>query len=102
VSFFNYFNFRVITELVVSIRADIGSLYKISEAVANLDVLYALANYSLTTLRCVRPKFSKDATSITMGRHPVLDSMASISPVANNTVCSCSCSEVSCDTSLKF
>lgn len=81
------FLIRVISELITGIRCDIGSLYKISEAVANLDVLYALANYALTSLRCVRPTFSDRVTAITMGRHPVLDSVGNNTPVPNNTVC---------------
>lgn len=68
------------------IRADISSIYTISEAMSQLDVLYALCKYALTTLRCVRPRFSKYATAISNGRHPVLELVKNEIPVPNNTV----------------
>ncbi len=80
------FYFSVISQLVSTIREDMGSIYTISEAVAELDVLYSLANYSLSTLHVVRPQFSTHYTAITVGRHPILDGIAHDPPVPNNIV----------------
>lgn len=76
----------VITELITRIRNDIGILFKVSEAIGNLDLLYSLANYALTTPRSVRPEFSQDTTSVRMGRHPILDSISADPSTPNNTV----------------
>ncbi|CAL8147507.1 unnamed protein product [Orchesella dallaii] len=81
----------VLLELISGIRCDIGTLYKISEAIGNLDLIYSLANYALTTPRCVRPSFLSDVTAVTMGRHPILDSICEDPAVPNNTYISNDC-----------
>ncbi|CAG7821651.1 unnamed protein product [Allacma fusca] len=74
----------VIAQLIEDIRQEIGSLYKISEAIANLDVLHSFAMYA-TLFKSVRPSFSKFATAVVKGRHPILDSISFEPPVANDT-----------------
>ena len=76
---------RIVAQLVADIREKIGSLYKVSDAVANLDLIHTLATYSLGR-HVVRPKFSQNVTSITKGRHPVLDKLKVEPTMPNDTV----------------
>lgn len=78
--------YSVISELISSIRDDISILYKVSDAIGSLDLIQSLANYAIVTPRCVRPSFATYTTAITMGRHPILDSISAEPTVPNNTV----------------
>lgn len=80
-----FLSLRIVAQLVTDIREKIGSLYKVSDAVANLDLLHSLATYSLGR-QVVRPKFSQSVTSITKGRHPILDRIKVEPTVPNDTV----------------
>ncbi|KAG0034942.1 MutS protein msh4 [Podila clonocystis] len=60
-----------VKELACQIRADIGALYKASEAVAMLDMLSSFA-YQCTVSDYVRPNFT-DTMAVKQGRHPIIE-----------------------------
>lgn len=61
-------------QLVGTIKANVGAFYRISEALALLDMCVSFADTS-SLHNCVRPEFS-DTLAIKSGRHPVLDAAA--------------------------
>ncbi|KAI3621717.1 hypothetical protein WG66_016688 [Moniliophthora roreri] len=58
---------KIIQDLVAEILADIGALYKASEAVALIDMLWGFAHASI-----IRPEFT-GTLAIKSGRHPILE-----------------------------
>lgn len=60
----------ILTELLSQIRESIGSLYKLSEIVATLDMLVSLADIS-SMHGFVRPTFG-DSLEVINGKHPIL------------------------------
>ncbi|EMD41395.1 hypothetical protein CERSUDRAFT_41819 [Gelatoporia subvermispora B] len=78
---------KIIQDLTAKILVDIGALYKASEAVALLDVLWSFAHASIRTHRFFRPEFT-GTLAIKAGRHPVLENVqAAGSVVANDVYC---------------
>uniref|UniRef100_T1IXC0 DNA mismatch repair proteins mutS family domain-containing protein n=1 Tax=Strigamia maritima TaxID=126957 RepID=T1IXC0_STRMM len=73
-------------QLLSQIREEIIILYKLTDAVAMLDLMSSLA-CACTLSQYVRPEFT-DTLAIKNGRHPILDKM--VASVANNT---CLCDE---------
>lgn len=64
----------VVEKLVHEIRQNLGVIYKLHEAVAFLDFICSLANYSATTNLCTRPELTSDGPLvIKKGRHPVME-----------------------------
>ncbi|KAJ3551161.1 hypothetical protein NM688_g4876 [Phlebia brevispora] len=103
---------RIIQELVAGIVVDIGALYKASEAVALLDMLWSFAHVSilrnygedidmacrleaLTLTMPVRPEFT-GTLAIKAGRHPILETVQSAGTVVPNDVycCDSSCFQI--------
>ncbi|OCH88996.1 hypothetical protein OBBRIDRAFT_888728 [Obba rivulosa] len=77
---------KIIQDLTAEIVVDIGALYKASEAVALLDVLWSFAHASILK-NYVRPEFT-GTLAIKAGRHPVLEGVqAAGSVVANDVYC---------------
>ncbi|KAI0761165.1 muts domain V-domain-containing protein [Trametes elegans] len=74
---------KIIQDLTDEIVSDIGALYKASEAVALLDVLWSFAHASI-----LRPEFT-GTLAIKGGRHPVLESVQSAGAMVPNDVYSC-------------
>ncbi|KAH9939032.1 muts domain V-domain-containing protein [Epithele typhae] len=73
---------KIIQDLTDEIVVDIGALYKASEAVALLDVLWSFAHASIP-----RPEFT-GTLAIKAGRHPVLETVQSAgATVANDVYC---------------
>ncbi|KAI9500101.1 muts domain V-domain-containing protein [Coemansia spiralis] len=64
---------KAIHGLIDVIRSNISVIYRISEAVALLDMLTSFACHC-TLHSCVVPEFS-DSINIVEGRHPILDTM---------------------------
>ncbi|KAF9805911.1 hypothetical protein IEO21_08898 [Rhodonia placenta] len=77
---------RIIQELTVEIVVDIGALYKASEAVAMLDMLWSFAHASI-----LRPEFT-GTLAIKAGRHPILESVQSAGTLVPNDVFCCEAS----------
>ncbi|KAF9583132.1 MutS protein msh4, partial [Lunasporangiospora selenospora] len=75
---------KIIAELSSGIRDDIGALYKVSEAVAMLDMLMAFTHLC-TIGDYVRPEFSSDMLVVKQGRHPIIEKLYSTPFVANDT-----------------
>ncbi|KAI0271729.1 muts domain V-domain-containing protein [Gloeopeniophorella convolvens] len=76
-----------INDLVSEIVHDIGVLYKASEAVAMLDMLWSFAHVSILK-NYVRPEFT-GTLAIKAGRHPILENVQSAgSLVPNDVYCS--------------
>lgn len=75
---------RVIYELLTDIREHVGALYKLIEVIAELDVAASLAQVSSSD-NYVRPTFGS-FLDIKEGRHPILESVSSSVPVANDAV----------------
>ncbi|KAK7072888.1 MutS protein msh4 [Halocaridina rubra] len=73
----------IIIEMLVEARGRIGSLHALGEAIANLDLVVCLA-HAASVGAWVRPEFS-DTLAIRGGRHPILDALSAIPPVANTT-----------------
>ncbi|KAJ3007462.1 UNVERIFIED_CONTAM: MutS protein msh4 [Siphonaria sp. JEL0065] len=65
---------RIISELVFEIAKYSGSLYKISESIALLDMLSAFA-YDAEMKEYVRPEFT-ETYAVKAGRHPIKDQIA--------------------------
>lgn len=71
--------------MLEDIRPFIGSLYKLCECIAELDVIMSFAHMSKNLLY-VRPTFSKDRMSLKSAFHPILNHIAYSKPVANDVV----------------
>ncbi|OCB89217.1 hypothetical protein A7U60_g3583 [Sanghuangporus baumii] len=96
---------KIIKEMVVKIVADVGALYKASEAIALLDMIWSFAhvsihqNYGLLDI-CVRhsaefhlafpvrPEFT-GTLAIKAGRHPVLEKAQTAGSLVPNDVYCC-------------
>ncbi|KAG0097316.1 MutS protein msh4 [Podila epicladia] len=72
----------VVKELACQIRADIGALYKASEAIAMLDMLSSFA-YQCTVSDYVRPQFT-DTMAVKQGRHPIIERLHESAFVPND------------------
>ncbi|KAJ8463218.1 hypothetical protein ONZ51_g10391 [Trametes cubensis] len=81
---------KIIQDLADEIVVDIGALYKASEAVALLDVLWSFAHASILR-NYVRPEFT-GTLAIKGGRHPVLESVQSAGTMVPNDVYCCDAS----------
>ncbi|EIW65180.1 MutS family protein MSH4 [Trametes versicolor FP-101664 SS1] len=81
---------KIIQDLTDDIVVDIGALYKASEAVALLDVLWSFAHASILR-NYVRPEFT-GTLAIKGGRHPVLESVQSAGAMVPNDVYCCEAS----------
>ncbi|KAL0950493.1 hypothetical protein HGRIS_007304 [Hohenbuehelia grisea] len=75
---------KVIQDLVADIVLDIGALYKASEAVSLVDMLWSFANASINR-NYVRPEFT-DTLAIKSGRHPILETINSAGSLVPNDV----------------
>ncbi|KAF7307828.1 MutS 4 [Mycena kentingensis (nom. inval.)] len=75
---------KIIDELVAEILVDIGALYKASEAVALLDMLWSFAHTSIMH-NYVRPEFT-GTLAIKSGRHPILETVKSTGTLVPNDV----------------
>ncbi|KAJ2458738.1 MutS protein msh4, partial [Coemansia sp. RSA 2322] len=64
---------KAIQEVAAVIRQNIAVLYRVSEAIALLDMLVSFAHHC-TLSECVVPAFS-DSIHIVDGRHPILEAM---------------------------
>ncbi|KAH9045814.1 muts domain V-domain-containing protein [Lactarius hengduanensis] len=69
-----------IKDLVTQILLNIGALYKASEAVAMLDMLWSFAHVSI-----IRPEFTS-TLAIKSGRHPILENVQSVGMLVPNDV----------------
>ncbi|KKA16378.1 DNA mismatch repair protein [Rasamsonia emersonii CBS 393.64] len=74
---------RSIQELISEICADISGLFRISEAIATLDMLAAFAQL-VTTQEYVRPELT-DVLAIKSGRHPIQEKIHRGKFVPNDT-----------------
>ena len=63
----------IIQELICTLRSDIGSLYKLSDVITNLDLLAALADVSSMT-NYTRPRFGP-FMYVKGSRHPIMEKM---------------------------
>uniref|UniRef100_A0A8H7Y6N1 DNA mismatch repair proteins mutS family domain-containing protein n=1 Tax=Psilocybe cubensis TaxID=181762 RepID=A0A8H7Y6N1_PSICU len=81
---------KIIQDLMAEIVADIGALYKASEAVALVDMLWSFAHASISKLR---PEFT-GTLAIKSGRHPILETVQSAGSLVPN--------DVYCDDSSSF
>ncbi|KAJ7079998.1 muts domain V-domain-containing protein [Mycena belliarum] len=79
---------KIIQDLVAEIVVDVGALYKASEAVALLDMLWSFAHTSI-----IRPEFT-GTLAIKSGRHPILETIKSAGTLVPN--------DVYCDDSSSF
>ncbi|GBE78596.1 MutS protein homolog 4 [Sparassis crispa] len=98
---------KIIQELTAEIVVDIGALYKASEAVAILDMLWSFAHVSILrnygkskvwyfehvshTFAAVRPEFT-GTLAIKAGRHPILENVQSAGTLVPNDVYCCEAS----------
>ncbi|KAI0727611.1 muts domain V-domain-containing protein [Fomitopsis betulina] len=71
---------KIIQDLAAEIVASIGALYKASEAVAILDMLWSFAHVSI-----LRPEFT-GTIAIKAGRHPILETVQSAGILVPNDV----------------
>ncbi|KII94447.1 hypothetical protein PLICRDRAFT_428887 [Plicaturopsis crispa FD-325 SS-3] len=78
---------KIIQDLVSEILVDVGCLYKASEAVALLDMLWSFAHASIMH-NYVRPEFT-GTLAIKSGRHPVLECVQSAGTMVPNDVYCC-------------
>ncbi|KAH9994503.1 muts domain V-domain-containing protein [Russula vinacea] len=69
-----------IKDLVSAVLVDIGALYKASEAIAMLDMLWSFAHVSI-----IRPEFT-GTLAIKSGRHPILENVQSVGMLVPNDV----------------
>ncbi|KAF4584531.1 MutS protein msh4 [Pleurotus pulmonarius] len=73
---------RIIQELLDGILEDVGVLYKASEAIALIDMLWSFAHFSI-----IRPEFT-GTLAVKSGRHPILQLVQPAgSVVANDIYC---------------
>ncbi|KZT09019.1 uncharacterized protein LAESUDRAFT_742230 [Laetiporus sulphureus 93-53] len=77
---------RIIQELTAEIILDIGALYKASEAIAIVDMLWSFAHASI-----LRPEFT-GTLAIKAGRHPVLEGVTAAGTLVPNDVYCCEAS----------
>ncbi|KAL6301010.1 muts domain V-domain-containing protein [Sparassis latifolia] len=82
---------KIIQELTAEIVVDIGALYKASEAVAILDMLWSFAHHVSHTFAAVRPEFT-GTLAIKAGRHPILENVQSAGTLVPNDVYCCEAS----------
>ncbi|KAL1664819.1 DNA mismatch repair protein MutS [Schizophyllum commune] len=78
---------RIIQDMVAEIIVDVGALYKASEAVALLDMLWSFAHASI-----IRPEFT-GTLAIKSGKHPILETIQLAGSVVPNDVY---CDDSSC------
>ncbi|KAJ7222335.1 muts domain V-domain-containing protein [Mycena pura] len=83
---------KIIEDLVAEILVHVGALYKASEAVALLDMLWSFAHASIMH-NYVRPEFT-GTLAIKSGRHPILETIKSAGTLVPN--------DVYCDDSSSF
>ncbi|GLB36707.1 putative mutS family domain IV [Lyophyllum shimeji] len=83
---------KIIHDLVAEILVDVGALYKASEAVALVDMLWSFAHSSIMH-NYVRPEFT-GTLAIKSGRHPVLETIQAAGTLVPN--------DVYCDDSSSF
>ncbi|TFK57730.1 hypothetical protein OE88DRAFT_1671924 [Heliocybe sulcata] len=81
---------KIVQDLLSEIIVDVGALYKASEAVALLDMLWSFAHASILR-NYVRPEFT-GTLAIKAGRHPVLESVQSPGTLVPNDVYCCEAS----------
>ncbi|KIM81717.1 hypothetical protein PILCRDRAFT_97607 [Piloderma croceum F 1598] len=74
---------KIIQDLVSELLVDVGALYKASEAVALLDMLWSFAHASI-----IRPEFT-GTLAVKAGRHPVLESVQSAGTLVPNDAYCC-------------
>ncbi|PWN51862.1 hypothetical protein IE53DRAFT_327721 [Violaceomyces palustris] len=72
----------IIDELRCEILKHVASLYKVSEALALLDMIVSFSHLS-TACRYVRPEIT-GALAVKNGRHPILDRMKDVQVVPND------------------
>lgn len=82
---------KIIQDMVAEIILDVGALYKASEAVALLDMLWSFAHASIIR-SYVRPEFT-GTLAIKSGKHPILETIQSAGSVVPNDVY---CDDSSC------
>ncbi|KAF9523645.1 muts domain V-domain-containing protein [Crepidotus variabilis] len=82
---------KVIQDLVAQIVSNVGALYKASEAIALLDMLWSFAHVSIMR-NYVRPEFT-GTLAIKSGRHPILETLTSAGTLVPNDVY---CDNASC------
>ncbi|TFK42146.1 muts domain V-domain-containing protein [Crucibulum laeve] len=83
---------KIIQDLVAEILVDVGALYKASEAVALLDMLWSFAHVSIIR-NYVRPEFT-GTLAVKSGRHPILEILQAAGTLVPN--------DVYCDDSSSF
>ncbi|THV01237.1 hypothetical protein K435DRAFT_750386 [Dendrothele bispora CBS 962.96] len=83
---------NIVQDLVLEILLDIGALYKASEAVALIDMLWSFA-HSAIMRNYVRPEFT-GTLAVKAGRHPILETMQSAGTLVPN--------DIYCDDSFSF
>lgn len=83
---------KIIQDLVAEILTDVGALYKASEAVALVDMLWSFAHASIIQ-NYVRPEFT-GTMAIKSGRHPILEKLQPAGTLVPN--------DVYCDDSSSF
>ncbi|PFH48211.1 hypothetical protein AMATHDRAFT_150385 [Amanita thiersii Skay4041] len=71
---------KIISDLVAEIILDVSALYKASEAVALIDMLWSFSHSSIT-----RPEFT-GTLAIKAGRHPILETVQSAGTIIANDV----------------
>ncbi|KAH8111431.1 muts domain V-domain-containing protein [Phellopilus nigrolimitatus] len=74
---------RIIQDLVTEVIVEVGALYKASEAIALLDMLWSFAHASI-----LRPEFT-GTLAIKAGRHPILETVQSAGTLVPNDVYCC-------------
>ncbi|KAF9933441.1 MutS protein msh4 [Linnemannia zychae] len=74
---------KIVNDLSSKIRGEIGALYKVSEAVAMLDMLLSFT-HQCTVNDFIRPEFT-DTLVIKRGHHPVLEKINLLATVPNDT-----------------
>ncbi|KAJ3753257.1 muts domain V-domain-containing protein [Lentinula raphanica] len=79
---------KIIQDLVTEILVNVGALYKASEAVALVDMLWAFAHSAI-----IRPEFT-GTLAVKSGRHPILETVQSAGTLVPN--------DVFCDDSSSF
>lgn len=78
---------KVMNDLVGDILIDVGVLYKASEAIAMLDMLWSFAYISILQ-NYTRPEFT-GTLAIKSGRHPILECIKSSGAIVPNDVYIC-------------
>ncbi|KAJ3723913.1 muts domain V-domain-containing protein [Lentinula raphanica] len=86
---------KIIQDLVTEILVSVGALYKASEAVALVDMLWAFAHSAISDSKTstVRPEFT-GTLAVKSGRHPILETVQSAGTLVPN--------DVFCDDSSSF